>query len=168
MEAFGRFKSLWIQPIFDHIQGCTSCQYKFQIKEGKSVTFHLWAIPIVLGLIYTFSVFLHTYTQVHQVTTLTTFLGKQTRTSCNLQAWRSEAHEPWNAGNLHNPFTNTIKSKQIAIMTMSDNAWGVKKEVRQMLENNRLAYAYRHGYTVVNGNHFIDKSLPGKLIDNII
>ena len=68
----------------------------------------------------------------------------------------------------HNPFTNTIKSNQIAIMTMSDNAWGVKKEVRQMLENNRLAYAYRHGYTVVNGNHFIDKSLPGKLIDNII
>ncbi len=159
---FGCLDKVWWQEFIGK-NPLKNCTLVLKSKDGsKKITFHLWAIPIVLLTFYLALSFVYSYTYVWQVTIFTPLIHPQDRAFCELNAYRNEAHEPWLVPASFNSKTMRPAKPKIAILELHDNAWKINPILMKKLKQNRQVYANKWNYDVINGLDYIDidKSIP--------
>jgi len=99
----------------------------------------------------------HIWTYEWQLLKAGDYIRPQTRTSCQVRATVGVDHHPWEQI-LSAEVTPGGKMK-IGILMMYDSEWETGPLMGRIM-TNRKAYAERHGYTLINGNAFLDRSKP--------
>ncbi len=111
-------------------------------------------ILLIITLAY-FVHCVHNWTYVWQHTEMRGIIRPQTRNTCALSAKWGPEDKDWVVSSNTNQDFNSKKLK-IALLEMHDDWW--QGSIMGKIRSNRQEYANRHGYTLVNGNDFIDRS----------